>query len=389
MDFTLTDSMIAAGKSARDFAEARLNRDLDARDRRGTYDAGEWRSRWTDLADQGLLRLGLAEDLGGDGQDLMTAAHVLHEIGVACRDNGLLLALNAQIWTIIRPIAEFGSDAQKYRYLPRILSGEWIGADAVTELASGSDAMALRTSAVRDGSDYVIDGEKAFIGMAPACDFALVFARTNPDAGSWGVSAFLMDMSEPGVRRGAEIDKSGLRTIPTGFLSFDGVRLPESARLGPEGAGSSIFARSSEWERQMIFASNVGAMKRQLSDCIAYANERSVFGRPIAQNQSVANRLADMRLRYETSLLMQRRAAWQMQTGTGTGAEAALTKLHISEAILASSLDAVRTMGGAGCLWDADAARDLRDAVGGVIYGGTSDIQRNIIAQHQDRFGVA
>ena len=138
----------------------------------------------------------------------------------------------------------------------------------------------------------------------------------------------------------------------------------------------------------MIFASHVGAMKRQLSDCIAYANERVVFGEPIARHQSVANRLVDMRLRYQTSLLMQKRAAWQMQTGSGTAAEAALTKLHISEAILASSLDAVRTMGGAGCLWDADAARDLRDAVGGVIYGGTSDIQRNIVAQHQDRFGV-
>lgn len=387
MDFTVTDEMRAAGEAARDWG-ASLDTDLDARDRRGSYDDAEWRRRWRALADHGLLRIGLPSDLGGDGTSIMNAAHVLHEFGLGCRDNGLLLALNAQLWTVIRPIAEFGDEAQKAAFLPRILSGEWIGADAVTELASGSDAMALATSATRDGDGYRLNGRKAFIGMAPACDAALVFARTNPDAGVWGVSAFLVDTSSPGVTRGPEVEKAGLRTIPTGFLSFEDLRVPETARLGPEGAGSSIFARSSEWERQMIFASHVGAMKRQLADCIAYANERSVFGTPIARNQSVSNRLVDMRTRYETSLLMQRRAAWQMQTATGTAADASLTKLHISEAILASSLDAVRTMGGAGCLWDADAARDLRDAVGGVIYGGTSDIQRNIVAQYQDRHGL-
>ncbi|MBF9036091.1 acyl-CoA dehydrogenase [Rhodobacterales bacterium HKCCE2091] len=387
MDLTVTAEAEARGKAARAFAAERLNDGLEERDRRGRHDDAEWRDRWRAAAEAGLLRLGLPEADGGDGSDLLAAAHVLHELGAACRDNGFLLALNAQLWTIIRPLAEFGSPAQKREILPRILSGEWIGADAVTELASGSDAMALATRAVRHGDGYVIDGEKAFIGMAPACDIALVFARTSEGGGPWGVSVFLVDVTLAGVHRDREIDKAGLRTIPTGFIAFEGVRVPGTARLGPEGAGSAIFARSSEWERQMIFAAHVGAMRRQLAACIAHARARVVFGKPIAQQQSVSNRLAEMRVRYETCLMMQRRAAWQMQTGTGDGADAAITKLYLSEAILASSLDAVRIMGGAGCLWDADAARDLRDAVGGVIYGGTSDIQRNIIAAHQDRGG--
>lgn len=381
MDLTITDDMAQRGAAARHFAKDHLNAGLAERDRRGTLEAAEWRSLWSAAADHGLLRLGLDTAHGGDGTDLMTATHVLHEVGHWCRDTGVLLALNATLWTVLRPLVEFGTEAQQARYLPRLLAGDWIGADAVTELASGSDAMALQTEAVRDGDSYVLNGQKAFIGMAPCCDLALVFARTNPAAGAWGVSAFLVETSLPGVTRGPEIEKLGLRTIPTGFLGFADVRLPDSARLGPEGAGASIFARSSEWERQMVLCAHVGAMKRQLEACVAFSQQRSVFGQPIARHQSVSNRLADMRVRYETCHLMQRRAAWQMQTGTGDAAAAAITKLHISEALLASSLDAVRTMGGQGFLWEAEAARDLRDAVGGVLYGGTSDIQRNIIAQ--------
>ncbi len=383
--FALTDEQRHLGEAARAFAEAELNADLVERDRRGTHVPAEWRRLWKACADHGLLGLAIPKADGGAGHDIVTTVHVLHEVGHGCRDNGLTLALNAQVWTVLMPILEFGTAAQKARYLAPVMAGDWIGADAVTEPSSGSDAMAMETRAERDGDHYVLNGRKALIGMAPDCDFALVFAKTAPDAGAWGVSAFLVDAGTPGFQRGPEVEKTGLRTIPTGFLGFADCRVPASARLGREGAGSAIFARSAEWERQLIFASHVGRMRRQLDDCIAFARERRAFGKPIDQHQSVANRLADMRVRHEAARQMLMRAAWQMQGGTSDTLQAAVTKLFISEAFLASSTDAVRIMGGQGCLFEADVARDQRDALAGVIYGGTSDIQRHIIAQVQGR----
>lgn len=385
MDFRLSDAQVDLAAGARKFAEAALNRDLERRDARGSYDDAEWRSIWKDCAEFGLLGLCVPREFGGSGHDAVTAAAILHAVGYGCRDNGLTLAINAELWTIIMPILEFGTPEQKARYIGPLIRGDWIGADAVTEQKSGSNAMSPATTAVKEGRGYILNGEKSLIGQAPGCDFALVFAATDPGAGSWGVSAFLVDAMADGFHRGPEVQKSGLRTIATGSLRFSDCFVPEAARLGPEGAGSAIFGRSSEWERQMIFCSHVGRMGRQLDDCVDFARTRTVFGKPIEENQSVAERLATMRLRYETAWLMQMRAAWQMDSGESDPMRAALTKLHISEAFLASSLDAVRTLGGQGFGFDADVARDLRDATGGVIYGGTSDIQRSIIAQYQSR----
>jgi alkylation response protein AidB-like acyl-CoA dehydrogenase len=385
MDFCISDAQNRLAAEAQAFGETVLNQNLEARDARGSYDDAEWRAIWKDCADFGLFGLTVPRDMGGAGHDVVTAAAIMHGLGYGCRDNGLMLAINAQLWTVVMPILEFGTPEQKARYLGPILRGDWIGADAVTEAASGSDAMTVATVALKGDGGYVLNGEKTLVGQAPGCDFAIVFAATDPTAGPWGVSAFLVDASVPGFQPGPEVQKSGLRTIATGALRFSDCTVPEWARLGPEGAGSAIFARSGEWERQMIFCGQVGRMKRQLDDCIAFARSRKASGKPIEQNQSVANRLADMRLRYETAWLMQMRAAWQMDAGASDAMQAAITKLHISEAFLASSLDAVRTFGGQGFMFDTDMARDLRDAMGGVIYGGTSDIQRNIIAQYQSR----
>lgn len=380
MDFGLIDEQETIEREYFAFAQSELNEGLAERDRTGKIDETDYRDRWRLLARYGTLGLALTQDFGGQGLDTVTAAVALHGLGRGCHDNGLLLAVNAQIWTIVLPILEFGTDAQKQEYLPRIAKGEWIGADAISEVQSGSDAMTVTTTAKREGDRYILNGQKVYVGQSAICDFAIVFAQTNPNAGAWGVSAFLVPMSLPGIERDVPLDKTGYRTLANGVLSFHDVVVPAEMMLGREGAGKAIFGRSSVLERQMIFASHVGAMRRQLDDCIAFARMRESGGQPIAQFQSISNRLADMQMRYEACWLAQMRAAWQLDLGQENALQASVTKLQISEALLASSLDAARIHGGPGYAFDTEASRDLRDNLGSVILGGTSDIQRNIIA---------
>jgi alkylation response protein AidB-like acyl-CoA dehydrogenase len=226
-----------------------------------------------------------------------------------------------------------------------------------------------------------LNGRKCLITMAPLADVALVFATTNPAAGKWGISAFLVERGTPGFRAEPMQQKMGLRTVPIGELAFEDCTVPESSRLGPEGAGVSISQHSLEVERCCILASQLGAMERQLARAVEHARSRHQFGQSIGKFQSVSNRLADMKLRIETARLLLYKVAWLVDRGTPAMMEAALLKLYLSEAFVESGLDAIRIHGGEGYLSAAGIERDLRDAIGGVIYAGTSDIQRNIVAR--------
>lgn len=380
MDFGITDEQKEIEREYFSFSQSELNEGVAERDKSGEIDQADFRDRWQRLARFGTLGLVLPKEFGGQALDNVTATVALHGLGRGCHDNGLLLAVNAQIWTIAMPILEFGTDAQKKQFLPRIARGEWIGADAISEVQSGSDAMTVATTAKREGDSYILNGQKVYVGQSGICDFAIVFAQTDEKAGAWGVSAFLVPMSLNGVERHVPLDKTGYRTLSNGTLSFHDTKVPAHMLLGREGAGKAIFGRSSVLERQMIFASHVGAMQRQLDGCITFARSRESGGQPIVQFQSISNRLADMQVRYETCWLTQMRAAWQLDNGVENALQASVTKLQISEALLASSLDAARIHGGSGYRFDSDTSRDLRDNLGSVILGGTSDIQRNIIA---------
>jgi alkylation response protein AidB-like acyl-CoA dehydrogenase len=378
MDFGWTDEQLARRAAARDFARRELADDaLDARDRDGRFE----RALWERCARFGILGLSVPAELGGSEIDLPTAMLVMEGLGEGCPDNGLAFALNAQLWTVQRPIVRFGSDAQKRRYLPGLCDGTLLGAHALTEPEAGSDAYSLTTQAERRGADYVLNGTKSLVTLAPIADVALVFASTNPAAGKWGVSAFVVERSSPGFRASTAQDKMGLRTVPIGSLHFEDCVVPESARLGPEGAGVSISNNSLEVERCCILASQLGAMERQLQRAIAYARSRRQFGQPIGKFQSVSNRVADMKLRIETARLLLYKVAWLVDRGQPAMMEAALLKLYLSEAFVDSGLDAIRIHGGIGYLSETGVERDLRDAVGGVLYAGTSDIQRNIISR--------
>ena len=378
MDFGWTDEQLARRSAACDFARRELADDgLVARDHEGRFA----RELWERCARFGILGLSVPAELGGAEIDLPTAMLVMEGLGEGCPDNGLTFALNAQLWTVQRPIARFGSDEQQRRYLPGLCDGTVIGAHALTEPEAGSDAFSLTTRAERCAGGYVLNGTKCLVTLAPVADVALVFASTNPSAGKWGVSAFVVECDTPGLRRSPMQDKMGLRTVPLGALHFEDCVVPERARLGPEGAGVSIANHSLEVERCCILASQLGAMERQLQGAVAYARSRRQFGQPIGKFQSVSNRIADMKLRIETARLLLYKVAWLVERGQPAMMEAALLKLYLSEAFVESGLDAIRIHGGIGYLTETGVERDLRDAVGGVLYAGTSDIQRNIISR--------
>jgi alkylation response protein AidB-like acyl-CoA dehydrogenase len=360
------------------FAERELNEDLRLRDREGCFPRQEWQK----CADFGIQGLGTPPQYGGRlAVDFLTAILAMEGLGYGCQDNGLTFALNAQMWTVQLPILHFGDEEQKERFLPALCSGRAIGAHAITEPEAGSDVFSMTTHArkLADGG-YLLSGSKKFVSLAPVADLMLVFATLDPAMGRWGITAFVVETGTPGFHISPVREKMGLRTVPMGDLLFEGCYIPSQNRIGPEGAGASISFNSLEWERCSILASHLGAMERQLEESLRYAQERRQFGQAIGKFQSVSNRIADMKLRLETARLLLYRVAWLKMKGQQAMMEAALLKLYLSESFLASSLDAVRIHGGNGYLAEYGVERNLRDAVGGVLYAGTSDIQRNIIA---------
>jgi alkylation response protein AidB-like acyl-CoA dehydrogenase len=294
----------------------------------------------------------------------------------------LLFALNAQMWAVQHPLNEFGTPEQKERWLPRLIAGEIIGAHGMSEPDSGSDAYSLRTRAEACDGGYVLNGAKTFVTNAPVADLAVIFASTAPDKGSWGISVFVVETGTAGFTVSKNIEKMGLRTAPMGELILQDCFVPIENRLGPEGIGAHLFNSSMEWERACILGAHVGAMERQLEECVNYARTRKQFGQPIGKFQSVSNRIAEMKVRLETARLLLYKTAWLKKMGKPAQMEAAMAKLYLSEVFAESSMDAIRIHGGYGYTTEFEVERDLRDAIGGVLYSGTSDIQRNIIARY-------
>lgn len=377
MDFALTAEQRELTEAATAFARRELNQDLAKREDAGEFPHDAWRA----CAKFGIQGLPVPAELGGAGADVLTAALVMEALGYGCQDNGLLFSLNAQMWSVELPLVTFGTPAQQKTYLPGLVCGDTIGGHAMTEPESGSDALRMRTRADRQGDDYLLNGTKQFITNAPVAGVFLVYASVQGRGGLSSLSAFLVDAATPGIKVSGSLDKMGLRTSPTGEIALTDCIVPAANRLGPEGAGMAIFNASMEWERSCLFASAVGAMRRQLDACVAYARSREQFGQPIGRFQSVSAKLADMYVRLEAARLLIYRVAWLKQQGRSAPAEAAAAKLFTSEAWVRSSQDAIQTHGGLGYMKEAGIERDLRDAVASTIYSGTSEIQRVVLAR--------
>jgi len=378
VDFALTEDEERRRQALIEFARRELDDDVVGRDARQEFPREAWRR----CAAFGVQGLPVPEEYGGTGAGPLTIALAMEALGYGCEDNGLLFAVNTQMWACEIPIVRFGTEAQKRRYLPGLCDGSLVAGHAMTEPGSGSDAFSLTTTAVRDGDDFVLDGSKTFVTNAPVADVLVLFATTEPGTGFAGISAFLVDLPSPGVTVGPPVSKMGLRTALMAEVVLRGCRVPSDRVLGRVGAGLAVFNLAMEWERSLVLASSVGTMQRQLERSVRYAKERRQFGRAIGSFQAVSNKLVDMKLRLETSRLLLYQLAWLMTAGRSRGPESALAKLHLSESFVASSLDAVQIHGGVGYLSDTGIERDVRDAIASRIYSGTSQIQRSIVARH-------
>ncbi len=376
MDFGWNEEAQARREALIGFIHSELADDTSENDPQCAFSAANWKK----CADFGVLGYTVSREYGGAGLDILTSVYLMEALGYACKDNGLTFALLSQMLSIQPAIEKFGSQTLKENFLTRLVSGAH-GAFAITEESSGSDTYSLKTTATRVEGGYLLNGTKKFITLAPVADIAVVFATVDADRGQWGVTGFVLERGQKGFTTTETQPKMGLRTTPIGDIVLENCFVPDIRRLGEEGAGVGIFNTAMESERSYILAGQVGAMARQLEQTIQFARTRRQFGTPIGKFQSVANRVADMKLRLETARLLLYKVAWRERQKKSLMMDAALANLHLSEAFLDSSLDAVRNQGARGYLSEYEIERDLRDSVGGLTYSGTSDIQRNIIAR--------
>jgi alkylation response protein AidB-like acyl-CoA dehydrogenase len=345
-------------------------------DRAGTF---SW-DKWKLVRESGILALPFDERWGGLGQDLLTTMYVLEGLGEGCRDGGLTFSVTTTMASTGVPLERFGSTALKDAYLPRITAGDAIGAHAITEPDGGSDALRMRTRAERDGDHFVLRGSKAFVSNGPIADLFMVYARTHPDGGPLGITAFLVERDTPGLSVGPPMEKMGLRTSPLSELFLDDCRVPADRVVGRVGGGFLVLDHVMKREILLSFIVNVGEMQHRLDRCRSHVRERQAFGQPIGAFQSVANQVVDMKIGVETSRKWLYDTAARLGNGENVTTDMAIAKLVVSRANLASSLAAVQLFGGGGYLAELGLEKDVRNAVAGTIYSGTTEIQYNRIA---------
>jgi alkylation response protein AidB-like acyl-CoA dehydrogenase len=377
MDFDLTSEQQTRQAAAIEFARGELNDNVIERDRTASFS----QEGWMKCARFGVLGLPIPEEFGGSGAGVVTTIAVMEGLGYGCRDQGLLFSINAQLWTNSIPILKYGTLEQKHKYLPGLCNGSLIGASGATEASAGSDIYSMRCHAEKTDDGYTINGAKVFVTNAPVADLFAVYATLDPNIGVRGICSFVLEKGMPGLSVDCEVEKMGLRTSPMGEISMKDCRVSAEARLGREGRGAEIFACAMAWERACILATCLGTMRRQLEKCVEYAQTRKQFGQPIGKFQSVANRIVDMKLRFETARLLIYKVGWLMDKDQSADMDAAMAKLYVSESFVKSCLDAVQIHGGAGYMTDRELEREVRDSVGSTLYSGTSEIQRNIIAK--------
>lgn len=375
MVFTCTEDQQALRDGIGPFCEA-INEGHIERDGRATFDHDAWKL----LRGSGILGLPFGERWGGLEQDLVTTMFVLEGLGHDCRDGGLLFSTTTHIVSTGVPLQKFGSPALKDRYLPAICDGSLIGSHAISEPGSGSDALNMRTTATKADGGWVLSGSKTFISNAPVADLMVVYARSDENAGPLGITAFLVETSSLGMSIGQPIAKMGLKTSPMAEVFFDDCFVPDSNVIGSRGMGFLVLDHVMKWEILCSFIVNVGEMRHRIERCVSYAKERHQFGRPIGANQSVANRIVDMLVATESARKWLYDTAEKLQRGETITTDLAISKLVASEANLATSLAAVNVFGGNGYMAEYGLEKDVRNAVGGTIYSGTSDIQRSRIA---------
>ncbi|MHC5051330.1 MAG: acyl-CoA dehydrogenase family protein [Planctomycetota bacterium] len=333
-----------------------------------------------ELKEMGLLGVPFSEEWGGAGMDYLAYTITVEELSRACGATGLTVAAHTSLGT--NPIYEFGSQRQKEKYLRKLAAGEMLGAFGLTEPEAGSDAGSTRTTAVRDGDDWIINGTKVYCTNGTHAETVIITARTDPDKpGPAGVTAFIVERQWDGVKLGTLEDKLGVRASDTRELVFENVRVPDENRLGDEGTGFKKFMQTLDAGRVSIGIMAVGIAQGALDIALPYAAERKQFGRSIGEFGGIRERLADMITDVHTSRLACYHAAVLKDRGENVNFAASIAKLHASEAAMRVTDSAIQIMGGNGYSREYPVERMYRDAKLCEIGEGTSEIQRMVLGR--------
>ena len=336
--------------------------------------------KWKIIQQSEIVRSLFGREWGGLDNGLLATVHALECLGYSSRDAGLNFSASTQIVSVGVPLQEFGRQSLKQRYLPGIVDGTLIGAHAITEPEHGSDATNIETTAVRDGADYVLNGSKKFITNGPIADVFMLYVRTGAAGSPLGISVFLVERGTPGLTVGPPIDKMGLRTSPLCELVLDDLRVPAENLIASPGAGFLVLDFVMKREILLSFAITLGEMRYRLQRCVDHAKQRRQFGRPIGKFQAIAHKIADMKIAVETSAKWIYDTAEKVAANQDATVDVATTKIVVSEANSASALSAMQIFGGNGYLTEHGIEADVRNALAGTIYSGTSEMQRNRIA---------
>jgi alkylation response protein AidB-like acyl-CoA dehydrogenase len=337
---------------------------------------------WDEMAEIGLHGMAIPTEHGGIGADVALVCEAARTFGRAGRDLGLGLSWLSSMYVTSVPFLELGNEEQIERYVPRLARGELIGSQAISEPEAGSDVGAIRTRAVRDGDDWVINGGKIFITNAPVCDVLLVLAVTDPDAGRKGLTLFIVDRETAGLEVSSPMEKMGNHSSPTAEVHLDGVRVPDANLLGSQGRGFYDFLRSAGAERVVLSALTLGVMEAAMDTASEYAQNRVQFGRPIADLQAIRIKLADMRISADAGAALVAKAAAALDAGGDGRVETSVAKVFISEACVREGLQAMQVLGGYGYMKEYELERLFRDMKLMTVGGGTNEIHREALAKH-------
>ena len=332
------------------------------------------------MGEIGLMGIPIPTEYGGVGADFTSYILTINEIAKVSATVAVILSVHTSVGT--NPILYFGTEDQKNKYIPKLASGQYIGAFALTEPNAGSDARRIRTRAVKKGNKYILNGSKIFITNGGEADTYITFAVTNPNAGSNGISAFIVDKDTAGFSVGKKEKKMGLHGSNTTELIFDNAEVPEDNLLGQVGEGFKIAMSNLDSGRIGIAAQGLGIAEAALDYSIDYAKERYQFGKPIAENQGISFKIADMATEVEAAKLLVYKAAELYDRGIKCGKEASMAKRYSTDTAMKTATEAIQIYGGNGYIKDYPIERLFRDAKITQIYEGTNEIQRIVISKY-------
>lgn len=374
MDIQFTDEQQMMQKVVRDFAQKEITKDIERMEEEDRFP----KEIIHKMGELGLMGIPIPEEYGGSGMDFTSYISAIHELSKVSATIGVILSVHTSVGT--NPILYFGNEAQKKHYLPKLASGAYLGAFAVTEPGAGSDVGSMKTRAKRDGDNYILNGSKIFITNGGEADTYITFARTGE--GSKGLSAFIVEKDSPGLTIGKKERKMGLHGSSTVQLTFDQCVIPKEQLLGNEGEGFKIAMANLNVGRIGIAAQALGIADAALEYAVAYAKEREQFGKPIAHNQGISFKLADMATAVESAKLLTYHAASLVQRGIQCSKEASMAKMFASKTAVNAAIEAVQVYGGYGYTEDYPVERLFRDAKVTEIYEGTNEIQHIVIAKN-------